>query len=575
MKFRLIQVLPHVAHASARNVRDLIDMKLNFNFRVLTCDAWRMAAACGVAMLLVACSGVSLPEPVLAKPRVSKPRADVLRDETLASALRDAQALPLAEASAVTEDFLRALQAEVRLHDWKKPIEITGAAGSWELSFDSQGLESQGKPEWSPGLFDRLIPTGEMEVEGYRRILQGEGAGAAIVLAFEDIEKLRQMYAFRPRNGLYLPGTAILEFGKAVSPAGPTPVRLRIFNTLEERSARLGERSVPLAWNTTAALEFNLQNPYLLKNGLNGLLRPDRRTEDLGLFGMGPYDRNKIPVVFVHGLNSDPHIWKNIINEIEGDPVLSARYFPLLFLYPTGMPVPGAAARLRESLALYRNHCDPDGNDAGFDQMLVVGHSMGGLLTRLQVIDPGDELANAFFTRPISEIPWLGDDDLKSLEKTLKFAPQPFVKRVVFVAVPHQGSQVADLGLVRFAIRLIRLPVDSMKFMAQAVVEDPSLLNPELLQYHSLGLCSVDMLSPEHPYFKALKTCPMTVPYHSIIGDRGTNKGPASSDGVVPYWSSHVKGAHSEKIVPHGHSCTAESDTVDELLRIMKEHLVQ
>ena len=280
MKFRLIQVLPHVVHASARNVRDLIDMKLNFNFRVLTCDAWRMAAACGVAMLLVACSGVSLPEPVLAKPRVSKPRADALRNETLASALRDAQALPLAEASAVTEDFLRALQAEVRLHDWKKPIEITGAAGSWELSFDSQGLESQGKPEWSPGLFDRLIPTGEMEVEGYRRILQGEGAGAAIVLAFEDIEKLRQMYAFRPRNGLYLPGTAILEFGEAASPAGPTPVRLRIFNTLEERSARLGERSVPLAWNTTAALEFNLQNPYLLKNGLNGLLRPDRRTDD-------------------------------------------------------------------------------------------------------------------------------------------------------------------------------------------------------------------------------------------------------------------------------------------------------
>lgn len=532
----------------------------------------RVLAGMFTLFAVVGCSGPDLPTAILAKPRLLGGRENPLRDHKLAANLLLAESMPVSEASAITESVILGLQARVHLHDWKEPLRIEGRSGSWEISFDQNSMDLQGGREWCPSWFDRVVPVSGWKLEGYDQTVAGDGAGTPLILAFEDIAALRRERTFRPGNGLYVPGTAVLEFGKRKAPSDPMPVRIRIFNTLDERTATVQGHKLPLAWNMTAAIEYNLDNPYMLTNGLAGLLRPDRREKDLGLFAMRAYDPKKIPVVFVHGLNSDPHIWKNVVNEIEGDPVLKSRYLPLLFLYPTGMPVPAAAAKLRESLTTYRNRWDPENDDPGFNQMVIVGHSMGGLLTRLQVIDSGDHLTKAFFARPISEIPWLARHEKKSVEASLKFQPLPFVKRVVFVAVPHQGSRFADKGIVRLAVRMIRLPGNTVKYVGDALTSDPSLLNPALLQYHSLGLRSVDMLSPGHPYFSAIQRCSITVPCHSIIGDRGKNNGADGTDGVVPYWSSHVKCAVSEKIVPHGHSCTAERETVDELLRILRLH---
>jgi pimeloyl-ACP methyl ester carboxylesterase len=533
----------------------------------------RMVGSAAAGFLLAACSNQILPDLAVAQPRLKRQLHASVNDDKLAAALLEVQQQPLAKAAGPTEQVLLALQAKAHLHDWKEPLKVQGKSGSWEISFDTRPVESQGKPEWSPFHFDRLIPASYIKLDDYQQVLAGDGAGVPVILAFEDIARLRRERSFRPGNGLYVPGTAILEFGERRSTTAPVPVRLRIFNTFEQRTANLRGGSEKLAWNTTASLEANLNNPYIVKNGLDGLLRPDRRANDLGIFGMTPYDSKKIPVVFVHGLNSDPHIWKNAINEIHGNPELHRRYHPLLFLYPTGMSVPGAATRLRESLSLYRQKWDPEQDDPGFEQTVVVGHSMGGLLTRLQVIDPGNELERAFFTKPISEIPWIAKNDRKVIESSLKFKPQPFVKRVIFVAVPHQGSRVADVSIVRFAVRLIHLPLNTAQYVGKALTADTSMLNPALLKYNNLGLRSVDMLSPEHPYFQALQSCKIHVPHHSIIGDRGKNNGTEGSDGVVPYWSSHVKGADSEKIVPYGHSCTAEPETVAEILRILKLHL--
>jgi hypothetical protein len=64
-----------------------------------------------------------------------------------------------------------------------------------------------------------------------------------------------------------------------------------------------------------------------------------------------------------------------------------------------------------------------------------------------------------------------------------------------------------------------------------------------------------------------------SVPYYSIIGDRGRGDTPNSSDGVVPYWSSHLAGAQSELIVPGPHGSYALPQTVAELKRILRLHL--
>jgi hypothetical protein len=132
---------------------------------------------------------------------------------------------------------------------------------------------------------------------------------------------------------------------------------------------------------------------------------------------------------------------------------------------------------------------------------------------------------------------------------------------------------MADLRIVQLFVQLIKLPVQAAQLATTALTEDPRYLNPALLNFHSLGLRSVDMLSPKHPYFAAINMRPLTAPFHSIIGNRGKDTSREdSSDGVVPYWSSHVEGAQSELIVPYGHSCTTKPETVSEILRILRLH---
>jgi hypothetical protein len=66
---------------------------------------------------------------------------------------------------------------------------------------------------------------------------------------------------------------------------------------------------------------------------------------------------------------------------------------------------------------------------------------------------------------------------------------------------------------------------------------------------------------------------PITVPYHSIIGDRGKDHCPDCTDGVVPYSSSHLDGAQSEVIVPGPHGACKLPETIAELDRILRLHL--
>ncbi|MCP5557941.1 MAG: hypothetical protein H7A55_09340 [Verrucomicrobiaceae bacterium] len=526
-----------------------------------------------VLLTLGACTSSRLPKTAVAKTRLVSERQAFVRDAALANELRVLQSLRLAENTAATEKFVLSLQRRVQSRDWRGPLRIEGKDVAWELQFDLQPVAAQGRPEYSASLFDRFIPASGFKLEGYDRIAAGPGAGAAFVLGIEDVVELQKERSFRPENGLYVPATVVFEFGKPQRAGGATPVRCHIVNTLRHREAKFSTGAVPIAWNVTAGVEATLANRYIKKNGLAGLLRPDKRSNDIGLFGIEAYERERIPVLFVHGLDSSPAIWRNAVNEIYADPVLSSKYLPLLFMYPSGQSVPASAAKLRESIRRYREMWDPKHDAPGFQKMVVVGHSMGGLLSRLQVIDSGDAVWKAFFSRPVGEIPWVTEETRKRLVASLKFEPQPFVKRAVFIAVPHRGSELADLGIVRWAVRLIRLPLQMADFAQTALTKDPNLLNPALLEYHSMGWSGVEMLSPGHPYFAAIDSRPIKVPYHSIIGDRGKGGGEESSDGVVPYASSHLSGAKSEVVVPYGHSCTTKPETVQEILRILRLHL--
>ena len=66
------------------------------------------------------------------------------------------------------------------------------------------------------------------------------------------------------------------------------------------------------------------------------------------------------------------------------------------------------------------------------------------------------------------------------------------------------------------------------------------------------------------------------VPFHSIMGDRGKgghpdHTRPMSSDGFVPYWSSHLDGAVGERIVPSGHNAHQHPEAIEEVRRILHD----
>ncbi|MGB8805968.1 MAG: alpha/beta fold hydrolase, partial [Chthoniobacterales bacterium] len=269
-----------------------------------------------------------------------------------------------------------------------------------------------------------------------------------------------------------------------------------------------------------------------------------------------------IPLVFVHGLVSSPFTWLETINGLQADPEIRKHYQFWVFGYPTGTPILYSALRLREELAkvdkFYPNH----------RPYVLVGHSMGGILAHAQIVTVTPELWEKG-VGPVARDILARNSNNSLVMHALIFTSNPRIKRVVFICTPHRGSEMASGGIGRLAVSLISLPVNVATVLQDAVTQQ------ELIQITGSNRLptSINGLQPNNPAFKVLNSVRMTVPYHSIIGDRGKGDSPNSTDGVVPYWSSHFDKAQSEVIVPGPHSSTGLPQTIAELDRILRLHV--
>lgn len=370
-----------------------------------------------------------------------------------------------------------------------------------------------------------------------------------------------------PLNGRHLPATLVADLDRN----GAVVLRFHHTRNVQQVSVRGATRD--LAYDLSTPLQRSMGSSIRDNMALNGLINSDRYLADTGIYLPDVYDPAKISVVFVHGLKSDPHIWQNAMNEVLRDPELRKKYQCWYFLYPTGLPVYASAAKLRRMLYIARNHYDPHNNNPQMNRMVLVGHSMGGLLSRMQTIDSKDEIYKAHFTKPLDQLA------LKPLTKELIndamiFERVPFVARTVFVASPHQGSSVAQIPLVR-AFGLLVNPTSNLDSVTMDIrLNASNNLNPELRKFRNMGCRSVQTLSPQHPILSSLQRRPMQVPYHSIIA-RKQAKGDVNdtNDGVVAYWSSHVARPQSELVVNGAHSCTRLPEVAAEILRILRLHL--
>lgn len=447
-----------------------------------------------------------------------------------------------------------------------KPADLHGVIESDGMKILIDGGNNELKM-LNPTHFDaiEIIEKGE----GTNQVLQTvtrRGLGVPVVMMQKFDAKKASGKKLFPLNGRHLPATAVIERG------AQGHYVLRFHHTRNVDEVAFQGRSHALAYDLSTPLHRSMGDRFLNNMAFRGLLNSDRYLENTGIYLPDVYDPNKIPVVFVHGLKSDPHIWQNAMNEVLRDPVMRDKYQCWYFLYPTGLPVYASAEKLRRMLYIARDHYDPQHNNPNMNRMVLVGHSMGGLLSRMQTIDSGDEIYSSFFVKPLDQL-HLKPLTKKLIKEAMVFDRVPFVKRAVFVASPHQGSSMAEIPIMR-AVGMLVNPTSNL----DAVTMDIRLnayndLNPELWKFKNLGCRSVQTLSPEHPLLKALKSRPTPVPYHSIIAAKQEDANLwQTSDGIVAYWSSHVHNAQSECVVNGTHSCTRLPDVSEEILRILRLH---
>jgi len=424
----------------------------------------------------------------------------------------------------------------------------------------------------SPLVYDDLImPSTVRPHQGDTGAIR-TGLGVPLVGRIENTADVKTRLPFLPPKGGNFTLTALMHIQEPDAD-GIRHCKLRLINTLDSDTVKSPDGERQLAADFTAPKHLALSRKAFGSISLKGLLYPEKAIGDCQLYRMDEYDPNRIPVVFVHGLMSDPHIWLNVVSALCADPVLRKKYQPWYFLYPTAMGIPQAAAMLRRSLEAARDHFDPDHNDPGMRRMVLVGHSMGGLLSRMQVTDSGSKLWDGIFSKPPAEMN-VSDNVRASMTQALFVKPLPYVERVIFIATPHRGSKIASLNIVRRLTSLIRIPLDSLTMVNEILYGNMDALSPQINKWGVFSFISIGMLSDKHPLLKGLDETTPAVEHHSIIGDRGRRvQREESSDGVVPYWSSHLSTAESEKMVPHGHGCVEEADVVREVLERLHEHL--
>ena len=274
-------------------------------------------------------------------------------------------------------------------------------------------------------------------------------------------------------------------------------------------------------------------------------------------------------MVFVHGTASSPARWAEMVNEFLGDSRIASRYQCWFFIYNSGNPIALSAMHLRENLELAVKELDPEGKDAALRQMVVIGHSQGGLLTKMTVVNSGTRFWDNISTVPFEQAA-ISAETKDLLHRSLFTEPLPFVKRVVFIATPHRGSFLSENILGKIGRKLISLPATVTKVGVELVK-----LNPVGAARTSIRVpTSIDNMDGSNPFLRTLASLPIEegVQANSIIPVKGGGPPEKGDDGVVRYTSAHIEGVESELVVRSGHSTQSNPYTIEEVRRILYRH---
>jgi pimeloyl-ACP methyl ester carboxylesterase len=413
--------------------------------------------------------------------------------------------------------------------------------GRIDVAFDPAALRAGDRELY------RLIPVAELDVYGLQMRYRWPGLGAPLAASTRPIDASRpgrDMVA--PR--LQVPVTALLRIPDArgaLVQGRPLAGTLEMHLTWDAETVSIAGEQVPLENEPSAALALTFTGVPVMELetlGLLGRLSGIAR-ERPPLVSATPYRPGLIPVVFVHGTGSSLVRWAEMYNRLAADPEIRSRFQFWFFQYDSGNPIALSSLRLREAVTTSVARLDPEGKDPALRQMILIGHSQGGLLVKMQVISTGDRLWNAVSTKPLDELK-LTDQSRDLFRRGLFVEPTPEVARVIFVCTPHRGSFVAGRRILANLTRsLLALPF-TLTGLQGELRRNPGAAKAGFVP------SAVDNMSPSNPFILGLQEIPVvpSVTVNSIIAVEGDGKVEDGDDGVVKYSAAHIEPVESELV---------------------------
>lgn len=444
---------------------------------------------------------------------------------------------------------------------------------------------------WQAADFEGLEFVSSLEVKGLTNRNHTYGLGVPMVAVFRRQQTASEQQQYYP-PGLSFPVTAFMTVKDPPRKSKSQPgskgqdsdrhFTLELHDTVSQKQIDIGGQSVPLETDLTTPLAFFLDNPKFKqqKDVANlSLFNPESAAPLTGLFMLEPYDPNKIPVLMIHGLWSGPVTWMEMFNDLCSFPEIRDRCQFWFYLYPTGQAFWASARRLRLDLDKAFQTLDPEHTSPALKQMVLVGHSMGGLLAEMQTLDTGDRLWAAFSDHPFEELK-VDDETRERLRQTLFLQPNQNVRHVITIGTPHHGSYFANDYTRWLGRQFIKLPEVMVNTTQEVLRDNPGFFREtDFLTVNT----SIDSLSPQSPVFPVLlsaQRAPWTE-YHNIIGrvEEGileryaAGNDPEGSDGIVSCKSARIEYATSEIEVKADHvNIHRNPRTILEVRRILLEH---
>ena len=416
---------------------------------------------------------------------------------------------------------------------------------------------------WRPLEIDRLVAVGSYETDDVTRQYRAKGLGVPLVA----VHKQRPGIPFQRQQQTYS-ATLLLRPGDQPQDT----FTLELVDSLRFGTTEIQGREVPIQRDLTAPIAYVLKD--VDDHYIRSFVQPGSNSVNTGLFMIEPYQPGKIPLVFVHGLLSDRYTWANMANELRARPDLVAKYQVLGFEYSTGEPFLSGAAILRRHLTELRLNYDPEGCEPAMSEIVLVGHSMGGLVAKLQISACENQLWDTVSSLPFNQVV-MSPKTRKNLGEAFFFEPVPSISRVIYMGTPHRGSPWARRPVGRLGSCLVEDSDETTRAHEQVIKANPGVFSKEFSRRIPT---SIDLLRPESPLLLAMDKLPTNpcVPQHSIIGSWVPMVGAGMSDSVVPINSAIRKGAQSELIIHAKHTKLHHSDAgVCEIVRILRLHTQQ